>query len=161
YLGVLILIPQFAFIVLGDFSQKRKLLLWAMAGVATVLPWIVYLGTNLAPSNLAQKIVWISRPGFKDVVRFYVEIFGWLNISGSTRYLLLVFCMTLSSIVFAKSLAVCDRKLLATFAAMAVLGPVVAFVVSRWGPISIWASRQLIGSAIFMFCLLGIGLSIH
>ena len=36
--------------------------------------------------------------------------------------------------------------------------PLVSFVISRYGPVSIWAPRQLIGTAVSLMCLIGVAI---
>ncbi len=161
YVGALLLMPQFAFTIFSKSPRRRGLLVWGMAGMFAILPWVLMLGRDLVPGQgkLETNIGWIPRPTLFSLFSYYVWLFGWLPLHGSTRILLLLSIVGLSSLALRyKSI---DRRVFFFILTLALLQPLVLFVFSVFGPLSVWATRQVIGSAVFLFCLLGLALGLH
>jgi len=161
YVGALLLMPQFAITVFSKSPRRRGLLAWGIVGMFAILPWVLMLGRNLVPGQgkLEMNIGWIPRPTLFSFFSYYVSLFGWLPLQGSARILLLLSIVGLSSLALKyKSI---DRKAFFFILSSAALQPLVLFVFSVFGPLSVWATRQVIGSAVFLFCLLGLALGMH
>ncbi len=159
YVGALLILPQLTTFAFPRSSRRKGLLIYGFIGILSILPWVLALGRNLLPGELQGNIGWISRPSLLSLVSFYVSLFGWLPMEGSARILLLLTVLSLSSIVLKyKSL---DRSTFLLLGALAVLQPLALFLFSVFGPISVWATRQVIGSAVFTICLLGLALGLH
>jgi Dolichyl-phosphate-mannose-protein mannosyltransferase len=159
YIGLLFLLPQFAAVAFGPFREKRGVLFAGFLGVLSVCPWLLVVGMGLSPSAITPNLAWIGKPTWPDLAYIYMQIFGWLPFSNSTRILFLATAVVLVPLVLRSKKP--NRSTLALIAGSAVFPILVAFLVSRYGPISILALRQLIGSVIMIVCLLGIGLAAH
>jgi hypothetical protein len=155
YMGVFVLVPQFAAIVLFPFRDRRLTLGCGLAGMLSVVPWLVLVGTRLLPAELP--IQWIERPGVRHLPAFYTDVFN--RIPGTSWILVLVIAVVMSSLVWRWRSA--DRRAILAVAALTVCGPVSAWLLSMFGPVSLWAARQLIGPAIFFMCLVGIAIGLH
>lgn len=161
YIGALLLLPQFAVFAFPKSSRRTRILVCGLVGMLSILLWIFVLGRNLLPAQgkLQENIGWIPRPSLFSLVDLYVSLFGWLPMEGSTRVLLLLSLLSLASI--ALKYRSIDRATLFLLLSLAILQPLVLFLFSVFGPISIWATRQVIGSAIFTICLLPLALGLH
>jgi 4-amino-4-deoxy-L-arabinose transferase-like glycosyltransferase len=161
YLAAFVLLPQFAFLGFSALRDKRSrtLLFAGLIGASSIVFWLAFLGENLRPEALNAKIDWLPVPSLYGLLRVYTVLFGDFKLSLIiTFYLLLMAAVAAPIFLRYKTL---DRKTLFLVASIALLGPILAFVVSRYGPVSIWLARQLIGPAVFFICLLGIALSLH
>ena len=160
YLGVLIILPQLAAVYFSKAPRRGRVLLYGTLGIVSLVPWILALGPNPLPENSAtEHLGWIGRPDFVSLADFYVSIFGWLPLHGSTRILIFLTVIAISSLILHyKSV---NKLTLLLLGSMGLLGPLALYLVSVFGPISFWATRQLIGSAIFLVCLLGIAIDCH
>jgi len=169
YMGVLILLPEFAAIFISKVRNKYKLLSYGLAGMLSIVVWFEVMARTLTPAYLLKNdkgqtgLDWILKPVLIDIPAFYVDIFGRLPIKGNLRLslvalLLLVAAFLVASIVIRHSSV--DLRLALTLIALSSFAPVAAWLISRYGPKSIWASRQLIGSAVFFICLIGMGMTV-
>lgn len=155
YLGLLLLLPQFAVIAASRNPGRRRLLLAGGLGVLSILPWVTIVGLDIGQQS-ASRISWIGRPQIVDLVRFFLALCGYLDVDGSARILLLMYLAALAALFFPPHSVKPPAMLL--LAALAVFAPVSVWSVSRFGPFSIWAPRQLIGSAAFFFLLVSVGI---
>ncbi len=159
YIGLLFLLPQFAAVALGRFREKRGILFSGFLGTLSLAPWLLVVGKELSPRAITPNLAWIAKPTWHDLSYLYVQIFGWLPLSGTTRILFLVTGVVLLSLLLqSKNL---DWGKIILIAGSALFPPVAAFLISRYGPVSIWALRQLIGSVVMIVCLLAVGLAAH
>ncbi len=169
YMGLLILLPEFAVILISKVRGKYKLLSYGLAGTLSIVAWFEVMARTLTPAYLLKNergqtgLDWILKPTLIDLPAFYVGIFGRLPIEGKLKLilialLLLVFAFFVASILIRHKSV--DLRLALTLIALSSFAPVAAWLISRFGPKSIWASRQLIGSAVFFVCLVGMGMTI-
>jgi hypothetical protein len=91
-------------------------------------------------------------------MHYFVDIFGWLW-PGTTRILLGLSAVTLLSLAVRRGLSAPGH--LPLILALTAFPPTMLFFVSQFGPVSVWAPRQTIGSMVFLLLLLGIALSLH
>ena len=169
YMGLLVLLPEFAAILISKVRGKYKLLSCGLTGMLSIVVWFEVMAKTLTPAYLLKNekgqtgLDWILKPALIDLPAFYVYIFGRLPIEGKLKLilialLLLVFAFLVASIVIRHKSV--DLRLALTLIALSLFAPVAAWIISRFGPKSIWASRQLIGSAVFFICLLGMGMTV-
>jgi 4-amino-4-deoxy-L-arabinose transferase-like glycosyltransferase len=161
YLAAFVLLPQFALLGVSALREKasRTVLFYGLAGAASISFWVALLGENLQPEALNSKIDWLPVPTLYALARVYIVLFGDFRVAHIAILHLLLASAVLSPILVRYKAV--DPKTLFLVISMALFGPIVAFIVSRYGPVSIWIARQLIGPAVFFICLLGIGLSLH
>ena len=169
YMGLLILLPEFAAILISKVRGKYKLLSYGMAGLLSIVVWLEIMARTLTPAYMLKNergqtgLDWILKPTPIDLPAFYIGIFGRLPIEGKLKFifvalLLLVFVFLVASTV--RRYKSVDLRVALTLIALSLFAPVAAWIISRFGPKSIWASRQLIGSAVFFICLIGICMTI-
>jgi 4-amino-4-deoxy-L-arabinose transferase-like glycosyltransferase len=161
YVGALLLFPQFVLSAFSKSFKQRGMLLSGVIGMFSISPWILILGRNLLPGHgkLQENIGWIPRPSFFTLISYQVSLFGWLPAQRTGRILLVLCLVVLSSLVFRYRSV--EKTTLLFVGTSALLQPFVLFVFSVFGPISIWATRQVIGSALFLICLFGIAVGLH
>lgn len=159
YMGVLILLPQLAVILWSGYAENKRTFWYGLLGTVSIIPWIASL-VLLDPSGHGPKVrSFLVKPDLHMALSSYEELFGWLPFRGTTRLVLLISAFVLGAVVLSyRSL---HKKHIALLAGMMLFPPFSAFAASYLAPVSIWATRQLIGSAIFVFCLLGVGLSLQ
>jgi len=158
YLGVLILLPQFGFIALSESPARRKLLLAGGLGMLSILPWLSLVGMGIVHES-ATRIRWITRPQAADPLKFFFSIFGYLNLDGSTRVLFLLYVVGIG--VLLTKVRSIPLRIVLLLGALATFAPAVTWIVSRFGSFSIWAPRQLVGSAAFFVVLLSSGVGAY
>jgi 4-amino-4-deoxy-L-arabinose transferase-like glycosyltransferase len=161
YLGALLLLPQLAAIAIRPVADRRRLLTIGILAAASVVPWVVAVRLSGLLGRASPEYVgigWVERPGATGLVDFLVGIFGFLG-PGSTRILLGLGVVTLLSLAVRRGPAA-PRHLRLVFACAA-FPPAVLFLVSRYGPVSMWAPRQMIGSAVFVLVLLAMTVGLH
>jgi 4-amino-4-deoxy-L-arabinose transferase-like glycosyltransferase len=158
YMGVFVLLPQYVALFFSSSRADKKTLLYGALGMISIVPWILLEGQNLQPSALEEQIGWLKPPELFDLLNFYVQLFGaYPSVRYSTRVFLCIIILIFSAAVFRPQLV--NRRTLLLAASLAFLGPLIAFVLSKVGPISVWAERQLIAPAIFFVYLIGLGLA--
>ena len=156
YLGTLILLPQFAYIFLFGGHLRRPLLWAGGLGVLSISPWLALVGLDIG-HQAASRIGWIVRPHALDLAHFFLSLSGYLDVDGSTRVLLLLYVVALGGL-FVRPQPLSPRALL-LLGSLATFAPLSLWLVSRFGPFSVWASRQLAGSAAFFFLLVSAAIS--
>ena len=159
YMGVFILVPPLVAVAFAPSRAPRTLLLYGLGGMLAIIPWLLVVGGHLHPHALDEKFGWIPRPTLFHLARFFVDILGPLPIRGSTSVFVLLSALVISPISVKPGPSV--RPPFVLLASLAFCGPIVAFLLSRSSPLSLWAARQLIGPALFFVVLLGFGLSRH
>lgn len=159
YLGLFFLLPQFAAVALGHFREKRGILLAGLLGTLSLCPWLLLMRAGLSPTAVTPNLAWMGRPRWPDLPYFYMQIFGWLPFSGSARVLFVATAIVLLPLFLRRGKA--SGSSLALLTGLAVIPPTAAFLISHYGTVPIWASRQLVGSIIAIVCLLGAGVAAH
>lgn len=157
YVGVLLLLPQLAASAICPVAQRRRLITIGLFATASILPWVV--AVRLSKPLDSKLGAWIGRPGVTGLVEFFVGIFGWGPWHGTTRVLIGLCLVALLSLLLHRGFSA-PAHLPLVFA-LAAFPPVVLFLVSQYGPVSVWAPRQMIGSAVFVLLLIAIALSLH
>jgi len=162
YIGVFILVPQFAALALPPSRTKRPLLLYGLGGMLSILPWLLLsVRENFHMQGLEDRIGWLQQSTLFNLADFFVHIPGPLpgSIPRSTSVFVLLSALVILPISWKCKPDV--RKQYLLIAILAFFGPIVAFVISRYASISIWSPRQLVGPAIFFIVLLGFGIDLH
>lgn len=157
YLGLLLLLAEF--VVTSRSPGKKKIFVYGILGVLSIIPWIFLLNVDLTPQGLSKNLGWIDRPEPFDLSFYYVELFGWLPLKGSTRFLLLASALLILPILVQYRRVDWSKVFFLTFLGLS--PPLALLALSRLAPVSVWATRQLIGSAVFLICLVGLGMSFH
>jgi hypothetical protein len=151
---------EFAYLLLLMRSpEARRLLLAGIVGAMTIIPWIAVLLLDSGSREMAKSLSWNLRPTVMDVVFYVVGIFGWLATPGLTPVLLLFVAAALVMVVL-RWRAV-NWPVMSLVVALAAVPPIALFLVSHYAPGSVWAPRQLIGSAIFLVMIIGYGVTLH
>ena len=160
YIGVFVLIPQFVALALSRERVQRTLLLYGLGGMLSILPWLLLsIGENFQPQGLEERIGWLPRPTLFALPAFFVDVLWPLRIRGIPRVFVLLSTSILLPIIVKSGERVWQQFML--LASIAFLGPIIILILSRSSPLSIWAPRQMIGSACFFVVLLGFGLNLH
>jgi hypothetical protein len=158
YMGMFIVLPQLAAVFFSKIPSKKKILFYGCAGMLSIIFWIALCSINEPIMKGIERVAWIDKPNFFAFVSLYISPFGFSPIEGTTKLLIGLVAIILSSIVI-KHCNV-DKKNIIFFGILALFGPLVAFFASQYGPVSVWAPRQLIGPIIFFVCLIGIALAL-
>jgi len=159
YLTGLLLMIEFAYLLAARLPETRRSLLAGIAGMLTIVPWILVVLAQSEPREVSQVFAWNPRPTATDVVFYVVAIFGWLETPGFTRVLLLL--VALSLLPVALRWREVNWSTISLPAALATVPPIALFLVSHYAPGSLWAMRQLIGSAVFLVLMIGYGLTLY
>ena len=161
YMGALFLLAQFGVVLLAPFQYKRRLLLCGFLGALSVLPWLAFVAakTSLTPTAIQGNLAWIDRPTWLNAWQLVVPVFGWMPVARATLLLTALLLLTLAPLLVQHRRVEWSTGRL--IAAGALFPPAVAFLVSAYGPVSVWALRQLIPSVLMIVCLLGLGLTLH
>src|SRR5262249_45939379 len=89
-----------------------------------------------------------------------IDFWGWPPFPhGGTILLLVVIIAAGSSLFAAPAMNSRQRQLLVTAAMLMVSVPFALFVLSRFAPVSYWASRQMIGSAAMFAIVIAVGVT--
>jgi 4-amino-4-deoxy-L-arabinose transferase-like glycosyltransferase len=158
YLGLLILLPQLSILAYTNLSKHRRALLLACVGIGTIIPWLVLMGTGSARGGAAN-LAWIPQPTLRDIPSFYISVFGWLSVPKSGAIFLVVCAIALGCL--AKEWPKVEVWKFAVVGTLAIIEPLAGYLASRFGPVSVWAGRQFIGSAVFFGFLIGLVLSLQ
>jgi hypothetical protein len=159
YLSALLLMVEFAYLLAARSPETRRSLFAGIAGALTIIPWILLLVTQSVHREMGQSFAWNPRPTVTAIAFYVVEIFGWLETSGLTRGLLLV--VALSLLPLALRWRDVNWSTMSLPAALATVPPIALFLVATYAPGSLWATRQLIGSAVFLVLIIGYGLTLY
>jgi 4-amino-4-deoxy-L-arabinose transferase-like glycosyltransferase len=158
YMGVLILLPQFVAIILSKTREQRKLLPYGLAGVFSITFWLILLLLYSSNVPITRMVGWIEKPTLFSFVSLFLTPFDFLPIEGSTKVLVALIALLLSFIIIRRKNI--NRKNVILLCALALLGPLIAFTVSHFWTVSVWALRQMIGPIIFFICLLALALAL-
>jgi mannosyltransferase len=156
YLGILILLPQLAYIIRFGGHLRRPLIWAGGLGILSIIPWLAMVGLDIGHQS-ASRISWIVRPHVMDLAHFFLSLSGYLDMDGSTRILLLLYVVALGGL-FVRPHPLPSRVLL-LLGSLAIFAPLSLWLISRFGPFSVWAPRQLAGSAAFFFLLVSAAIS--
>lgn len=157
YIAVLPIAIEIAFAAL---VLKRNRILVAGAGIvaaALIAPWVVAaMGASLAAgADPLGQIAWIGKPGFIDLVWFYVSLFGEALPSRVLFLLLLVPAAAYVRRGWKERRLPAAHVLLIAFA----IGlPLITFAVSILGPKPVFAPRQLEIAGLAFIALVALGL---
>src|SRR5262249_29094687 len=144
YMGAFSLVPQCAALAFPPSRRKRPALLAGLGGLVSILPWLLLsMRENFHRQGLEDRIGWLQRPTFSDLPGFFVDILGPLPLPRRTSVYVLLSALVLLPICVKGKPNVRPPYLLITV--LAFFGPLVAFVISRAAPISIWFARQMVG----------------
>src|SRR5262249_42597295 len=109
-----------------------------------------------ALGEISHKLAWNPRPPLNALIFYGVDIFGWLPPSGTTRILLLILALSISSLALFRRRVDWQQFMLPC--AVAIMPRVILFVLAQYAPGSPWATRHLIGSSVFIVVLIAFGL---
>jgi hypothetical protein len=158
YIGVFIILPQLGAVIFSKIPNKKKVLSYGCAGMLSIIFWIALCSVNEPITMGIERVAWIDKPDLFSFATLYISPFGFSPIKGGTKLLIGLIAVILSSIVI-KYRSV-NREKVVLFGALALFGPLAVYLVSLYGPVSVWASRQLIGPIVFFVCLLGLALAL-
>jgi len=157
YLSVFILIPQFIYAAFFNKKGRKKLVFCGAIGALTILFWIFFSSLLQNVGRLEEKISWLEKPNLLSFINIYIEPFGWSPFPSASKWLLCIISLILISLII--KWKVINRRNVILLIALAFFGPVLIFIISVYGSLSIWASRQMIGEITFYIILLGIAFS--
>jgi hypothetical protein len=155
---VFIILPQLGAVIFSKIPNKKKVLSYGCAGMLSIIFWIALCSVNEPITMGIERVAWIDKPDLFSFATLYISPFGFSPIKGGTKLLIGLIAVILSSIVI-KYRSV-NREKVVLFGALALFGPLAVYLVSLYGPVSVWASRQLIGPIVFFVCLLGLALAL-
>lgn len=158
YLGVLILLPQFAMIVFSGRPGQKKMLIYGFAGMLCIAFWLLLCSLYAPITEGIERVAWIGKPSPFDFASVFLAPFDFLPFEGSTRILITFIAVILSFLVIKRKDVDWEKVIL--LGSLALFGPIVAFMASHVTSASAWADRQLIGSITFFICLLGFALAL-
>ena len=154
YMGLFLLAGHLTLAIVADKELRTRILTAAILAIGGLAPWLA--ASVLQQSGRAQPWVpaWIARPSPAAIVTAYVDFFGTFALKGTTRILLLLSVVVLAYLTLHWRTVLAWRTApLTTTAGLPVLA---AFLVSEYSSVSIWAERQLIGSAVSTMCLVSV-----
>jgi hypothetical protein len=160
YLAILLIAVQISVALFYVRSESWRIVAYASVGTAFIVPWFVAaLGEpilrGIVPSG---HVAWITPPTFVDLVRFYLSVFGETPVLRMRWLLVLLAALGTASIRYRVLPRDVDaRHLLLLLIAFGL--PAVVYVVSVSGPASIFASRQLLQSAVAFVIVIGLCLT--
>ena len=158
YMGVFIVLPQLGAVIFSKIPSKKKVLSYGCAGMLSIIFWILLCTINEPITKGVERVAWIDKPSLFSFVSLFISPFGFSLIEGTTKLLTVLIVIILSSIVI-KHHSV-DQNNVIFLGALALLGPLAVFLGSHYGPVSVWAPRQMIGPIIFFVCLVGLALAL-
>lgn len=170
YLSVVFIALASIVALLSGRIPPLRFLAYTLAGLVTVMPWVVaaFWDVILHGEAPLPQITWIRRPTLDDVQWFYASVFHhgensilWFyefivdHLGKQYKYFILL-VISIATAVFTFRLAA--RKI--PFKAVIVLAyafipPLIFYLVSTFGPKSIFLPRQLLGTAFGCIILLG------
>ncbi|HWR17319.1 MAG TPA: glycosyltransferase family 39 protein [Terriglobales bacterium] len=152
YASVFLITAEVLGILCWRSANRFRLILAAFLGAATIAPWLLIIGSSM--HGVDNQMAWIPKPRIFDVLYLYVQFFG--SVPHASMTLVLLFAVIAALIV--KNHRRLDIRLVVTVATLAFLPPVVVYLVSWYGPLSIWAVRQLLFSGPMIFLLIGLAI---
>jgi hypothetical protein len=155
---LLIIGPQLVAIAAFKLLDRGKLITYGLTGTLSILIWLCIVGVGVNPANVAITF-WLSKPELADLPTFYLDIFGLLPITGTARILVIILALMLASILI--SWQNVRWAWIFSMVFLIVFPVATIWLISRYGPISVWAPRQLIGSAVAFICLIGVAIGLH
>lgn len=161
YMGLLFLLPLLASLSFGPFRDNKGPLVSGTIGTLSIVPWLLVMRERLLPSEIHWNLSWMEKPTWRTSYHTVIEIFGWLDIDGSTRVLLAALILTLMPL----GLSLWRRSVrpywVVLVGSSAIFPPIAALLISLYGSVTIYTPRHLIGSVVLLGCLLGLGLTAH
>jgi 4-amino-4-deoxy-L-arabinose transferase-like glycosyltransferase len=157
YLGALLIAFQICFALIYSRLRRRMIFAYGLVGSALTLPWLIAaMGEAISSgADPLLHISWMVPPTPTEFVWFYVSVFG--DVPGlPTRWLLIL--LVVLGAAYIRRLAA-SRNLPADHLLLFLIGfglPTVVYVMSVWGPKSVFASRQLLGAGIAFVAITGL-----
>jgi hypothetical protein len=158
YMGMFIVLPQLAVTIFSKMSNKKKVLFYGCAGMFSIMFWVIFCSISEPITKGVERVAWIDKPNLLSFASLYISPFGFSPIKGTTKLLIGLMVIILGSVVIKYRNV--EPKHVIFLIVLALFGPLVAFVVSHYAPVSVWAPRQLIGPIIFFVCLIGLALAL-
>lgn len=154
YMGLLFVAPQLAIGYLGKSPRRRSVVLYGIGGLVLVVPWLLIIGKGLYPSTIHLYLAWRAKPRWSTFWYWPMDIFGWLPVAGSTRILYVAIIVSVIGLRYGANATY--QRVLILFEVL--FPPLAALLISLCGPVSIFVTKQLIGAATMLVCLIGLGL---
>lgn|GEM_PF-1476647 len=171
YLSVIFIALASIVVLLSGRIPPIRFLAFTLGGLITVAPWALaaFWNSIVLGGDLLPHITWIKRPTFDDAQWFYASVFHhggnsvpWFyefiadHLRTPYRYLILL-ALSVATAVFTARLATArripDKAII--ILAYAFLAPLMYYLISTFGPKSIFLPRQLLGAAFACIVLLG------
>ncbi len=164
YLGIALIACEILYAACFLRLRRGAVLAGGFLACALVLPWqLAAMGAPaLAGADPLDGIDWMSAPTARMLVSFYVHVFGSVpGVPGLQPPWLLVVLLTTLGWAYMRRLVLwahIPRE--HVFVILIAIGvPLMVWAGSVWGPKPVFASRQLIGSAVAFVTLIGLCLT--
>jgi uncharacterized membrane protein len=155
YYGWVLIAVEGLIVLIWGRNQILKFLLSAAVLLIAYIPWIYEIAISREPGRgVAQNLGWIPRPGFRDVLQFFVVagkpfVFTQSTVDRiydalSVGTLLLLFAIPLSLFFWQLFRTHRDRETEVWLVLLALMPLIIAFAMSWILPYPVWGTRHLI-----------------
>jgi len=159
YMGILLIGVELMYGLLVTPSRARQVIGHAALGCVSIVPWaLLAMGRSLAGhEDPLPQVDWMTAPASTDFAWFYVSIFG------ESQLLRVRWLLALAALVAALVIRRALRQRIAPehvlFVALAFAPPLLVYLLSVVGDKPLFASRQLLGSALAFVVVTGLCLA--
>jgi 4-amino-4-deoxy-L-arabinose transferase-like glycosyltransferase len=156
YMGILAVAVQLMYGLLVRPARGRQIVGYAALGCLSIVPWaLLAMGKTIASfEDPLPQVDWMTPPASTDFVWFYVSVFGESRLL-RIRWLLLVAGLV-AAFVVRRALRRQVAREYTLLVALAVLPPLLVYLLSVMGGKPLFASRQLLGAALAFVLVTGL-----
>ena len=156
YMGILLIAVELAYVLTTGSARSRQFIGCAALGCVAVLPWaLMAMGASIQGfDDPLPQVKWMTAPASTDFAWFYVSIFGEARVL-RVRWVLLLAALA-ACLVVRRALARRIAPEHALLVALAVVPPLLVYLLSVLGDKPLFASRQLLGSALAFVLITGL-----
>jgi mannosyltransferase len=156
YLGILTIALEIVFALLSLTAARWRIAVVGTAAALLITPWAIAAMAHvlIARGDPLSQISWMAAPNLTDFIWFYVGLFGS---PAQVRWLAIL--LVLLALAFVVRLVRCRQQLPTEqlfLLVMAFGAPLLCWVISIWGPKSVFAARQLMAPAISLVFVLAL-----
>ena len=165
YLAIVLITLQVALAFFCLRSDRLTICVYGSAASAFILPWFIAAmgGSIAAGADPLPHISWTVPPTLKGFVWFYLSVFGDTPVL-QARWLLLAMLVTMLALlgtIYIRNV-VASRVLPTSHVLLFIVGfglPTLVYLVSVFGPKPVFASQQLLGSAVAFVAIIALCIS--
>jgi hypothetical protein len=156
YMGILLIAVALIYGLVVRPLRARQIVGYAALGCVPIAAWaLMAMGKSLSSlDDPLPQVNWMTAPASTDFIWFYVSIFGESRLL-RTRWLLLLAALV-AAFVVRRVLRQQVAREYALLVALAVMPPLLVYLLSVAGDKPLFASRQLLGSALAFVMVTGL-----